>query len=130
MITVNTPEEFREAMAMIAQATQEDFLNILKKLTNDAFTSVVRRTPVDTGYLRENWEISVDSREIEGEQPDGYRIELGTMIMIYNNTEYLIYVENGTPKMRAQPMIRPTEQMLMRTAEKLVRALSRQGYNI
>ena len=139
---IKNGNDFNRAMRDIAQAMQEDFEIILRKLALDAFRSVVRRTPVDYGYLRNNWDIVVDSTPPEQPKAEqgkkkytapkapSFDVKFNSIIIIYNNTKYAIYIEEGTPKMQAQPMVRPTEEMLRRTAEKLATALSKKGYKI
>lgn len=141
---INDAADFKACMTDIANAMQEDFVEVLQKLALDAFRSVIRRSPVKSGYLRHNWDVSVDATPSEQpKSPEGqkkyapgefdtgaYSIKFNSIIIIYNNTEYAIHIEEGTPKMRSQPMVRPTQVQLNLTARKLVTALSKKGYDI
>jgi len=53
---------------------------------------VARRTPVDTGLLRSNWDTTVSSTSID----------------IENLTEYAGYVEDGTEHMSGAHMVKTT----------------------
>lgn len=52
----------------------------------------MRRSPVDTGYMR-------DSHEV---------VSTGEGVEMRVNTEYAVHQEFGTSKMQAQPFVRPT----------------------
>lgn len=53
---------------------------------------ITARTPVDTGRLRSNWQAELEANGIR----------------FHNDTPYGIFVEMGTYKMRAQPMLAPS----------------------
>lgn len=142
---INDTADFKACMTDIANAMQEDFVEVLQKLALDAFRSVLRRSPRKSGYLKHNWDVAVD--ETPSEQPKrpkekkkkyapgkfdtgAYSIKFNSIIIIYNNTEYAIHIEEGTPKMRPQAMVRPTQVQLNLIAQKLVTALSKKGYDI
>jgi hypothetical protein len=70
----NKLEEFRAAFA-------EEFFN-----------RVVNRTPIDTGILRDSWDINLTATSID----------------IDNSAPYSAYVEYGTWKMAPRGMVRTT----------------------
>ena len=139
---VSTGAEFSAVMVEFANALQEDFEKVLKKLALDAFRSVIRRSAHDFGYMRHNWDIAIDSAPAEEIKESGggatfgipqtpsISVKFDSIIVIYNNTRYVIHLENGTPTNRAQPMIKPTEIQLRRTVERLFQGLSRKGYRL
>jgi hypothetical protein len=49
----------------------------------------------------------------------------GDRVYFYNNVEYAHYVEHGTSRNRAQPMIEPTYRYLLNEANRLTKALSK-----
>jgi hypothetical protein len=113
---------------------------VLQKLTLDGFRYLVRRTPVDTGFLRSRWAVNtgyVVPRTVsqEGEvsfgppaEPNVSRIEWGDVVQLYNNAEYASYIEEGTPKMRAQPMALPTVSYLTAEADRVLSSLRAKRY--
>lgn len=58
--------------------------DFLTKNAMDALAKTKRRTPVDTGELRRNWEVTRVSRK---------GAEL--VVYLYNSKDYASYVENG-----------------------------------
>ena len=146
MKTVHNGSQLRKELLKASVLLKDDFEVILKKLTFDGFRELMARTAIDTGFARSNWSIAIDIQPadvvLKGKQvsdgsriyPDAtipnVRIHAGSIIVLYNNTDYIIHLETGTPKMRAQPMVEPTQQMLLNVAERLVKKLSKQRYNV
>jgi len=138
MIRVRNGKDFKRAMVAIALKVEKRMAKqINQKLAMDAFTNVVRRSPVLNGYLRHNWDVSIDVRPVdeelkpekgktysEPEKPVLKEIKWNSIIIIYNNTIYAVYIENGTEKMEAQPMVAPTEIEMQKVAEDLCKAFS------
>lgn len=138
MRQVRDGKDFKEAMTAIALKTEKKMAKqINQKLALDAFTALVRRSPVLKGYLRHNWDVSIDVRPFdeelkpengktyqEAKKPALKSVKYNSIIIIYNNTIYAVYVEKGTEKMAAQPMVAPTEIEMRKVAEDLCKALS------
>ena len=116
-------------------ATKKEMGIILQKLTVDGFRELVMRSARDTGFLRSNWDVWKENapnsvlKNPGGTRRDatvsGVAVKAGDVIILGNNTEYAMFLERGTPRMRAQPMVEPTYHMLLRDARSLTRALSR-----
>ena len=70
--------------ALEQQRVQKMLAEALQQIANEILAAVVRRTPVDTGQLRRNWQIT-------GVQRQGNDF----LVTIYNNVEYAIFVEHG-----------------------------------
>jgi HK97 gp10 family phage protein len=144
METVNSGRALKKALLKVDGLLMDDIAIILRKLAIDAFRELVQRSPTDTGFLRSNWSVAVDTTPLVDTQKNTKKeknsfmsaqfpnvvIKGDAMVTIYNNTEYAIYIENGTERMRAQPMIAPTSQMIELVARKLTVALSRKKYNV
>jgi hypothetical protein len=125
----------------LSELAGDDFTKILQKLSIDAFRELIMRSAKDTGFLRSNWAITTGS-PTEGSlknsskssfSPASYpntKIEADDKVIIYNNTAYAMYLEEGTPRMRAQPMVEPTYQRLYSQAEKLSKLLTKEKYNV
>jgi hypothetical protein len=125
MRTVRSGAELGRALRDVAKYTKEDFSKVLRKLALDAFRELVLRSAIDTGYLRSNWDVVVNvaapnekKKNPGGNHPAAtppalVNVQAGSIIVLYNNTEYAIHLEHGTPKMRAQPMVQPTYEMLL-----------------
>jgi len=141
MIRVNNGTEFRLAFKIAKNMTESDFEEILKKLTIVAFRELVERTAEDSGFAKGNWDVVVDKSppNTKLKNPGGshskatmpiVNVKADSIIVLYNNTEYIIYLEQGTPKMRAQPMVRPTAFMVESLAKRLSILLSGKKYNV
>lgn len=141
METAHTGLELAQLLKKAGDMAMDDFGLILQKLALDAFRSLVRRSATDTGFLRSNWSVVVDKKPPEQVKKNpgtkmGYdttvvkiKPNAGSIVVLYNNTEYAIYLEYGID-MEAQPMIAPTIVELTIVAKKLVGALSRRKYNV
>lgn len=98
-------------------------LEIQQRLALDLLTRVVLLTPVDTGALRGNWQVTISqipTRVLKVKDKEGDKtIAKGTrkinslkpnprgyVIYLSNNMEYASYVENGTSKMAPRHMLR------------------------
>lgn len=144
MRKVTNGDEFKTAMNDIAAGSKQDAKIIMQKLALDGFVSVVQLTAKDTGYARNNWDVSVDAPAPDGslknpgdasyQEPsfpgDRRKIKHNSKVTLFNNTAYIKFLEDGTPKMPAQPMVKPTEQKLYKQAELLCRALSEKKSDI
>ena len=77
-----------ELQERIQQLTEVDldkyFRDVLEELGMKLMTRAIKRTPVDTGTLRRNWQLTKVMRF-----SDHYRIR------VLNTTEYAHWVENG-----------------------------------
>ncbi len=136
MKKVRTGHELFMALEVGREMTEDEIVVMLQKITLDAFNELVVRSARDFGFLRSNWDVVVDVRPpnesldnpTERSFPDAsipsIRIKSNSIIVLFNNTEYAIWLEQGTPKMRAQPMIEPTHQMLMEVTRNLSKILS------
>lgn len=74
----------------------------VRKIVFDLFARVIRKTPVDTGMLRANWQIGIDSRpsgtlaNTGGKQvPAVSEIKAGGHVYVVNNLPYAPTVELG-----------------------------------
>ena len=132
---VKTGAGLKRALKALGEQCEDECDAILQKLTLDGFGELVRRTPVDTGFLRSRWAVSVNTSPPadtvrnpgSGGFPPASTPRLkpvwGDRVYLYNNTEYAYFIEHGTPTMRAQPMVEPTYFYLVETANRLTKAL-------
>jgi len=108
---------------------------IMRKLMLDGLVGLVNYTPVDTGYLRFNWQASIGlpitySIGEEGAIYSNFKghANRGTVAMrvpskgaippfpiafLVNNVEYAEPVNDGTPHQKANMMVERTEQDLV-----------------
>lgn len=143
MRKVKNGKEFKRAMTDIALKLEKKMgKQVNQKLALDAFTALVRRSPVLKGYLRHNWDVTIDLKPVEEElrpekgksysepkKPILRKVKHNSIIIIYNNTLYAVYVEEGTEKMEAQPMVAPTEIEMYKVAEDLCKELSLEKFD-
>jgi hypothetical protein len=143
MKVVNNGSELAAALKEARKYTGDDFADILKKLIFDGMRNLIKISAVDSGYLRSKWQVSVNSEPsnttTKGSKGATYspaapkvtaEIKAGSIVVLYNNTEYAIHLENGTPHMAAQPMVAPTYIYLEALAMQLCKILSEKGYNV
>lgn len=130
-----------EQLLQIGNRLEKDVADqVLQKITLDAWKDLVDISPTDTGFLRSRWYVTKYAvpgvliknpytKKNSVKAPDypamGLRIEFGDTIKIYNNTEYASYLEHGTSKMRAQPMVQPVEIRINNELRKILSALNK-----
>ena len=149
MKRVKSGRELSRVLKTVSKRLEDkDMANVMQKLAVDGFRELVVRSARDTGYLRSNWDVAVDSSpggstlsnphpssKAKGIGPvvsdasyGSHNIDGTSLVTLYNNTEYAMFLETGTPHMRAQPMVEPTYQMLLSEARQLSAILSKKRY--
>jgi|14BtaG_2_1085337.scaffolds.fasta_scaffold08932_6 hypothetical protein len=96
---------------------------IVRKLLLDGLVSVTNYTPVDTGYLRYNWTVTIGRptsekfgteglKTLTYSEPQNLQAEASkapkagfNVHYIQNNANYAEPVNNGTPRMEARQMV-------------------------
>jgi hypothetical protein len=105
------------------------FRMMQRKVAMDILRGVVKKTPVDTGRARGNWLASVGNSitvaikgsvrmlksgvtRWSGEETPLQKavgalqqLKFGQTIFITNNVPYILYLEEGTPRMKAHKML-------------------------
>jgi hypothetical protein len=112
---------------------------IMRKIALDALTDLTGPRPVDKGFLRNNWILAVDMQPPDGElhpeqgktypqppSPNMSLVRFDSYLSFFNNTVYAGYIEHGTAKMAAQPMVAPAQVRLEATLNRLCAAASQQ----
>ena len=101
----------------------EHFDRVMTKIAADVLTGAIDLTPVETGRARGGWQLDVGhiSESALGEPDSGGGATMergmsrlrrasrglaGKIIYIYNNVEYIVYLEFGTDKMAPFAMLR------------------------
>ncbi|RLC88518.1 MAG: hypothetical protein DRJ03_02605 [Chloroflexi bacterium] len=149
MKRVKTAKQLTKVLKSVSKRLDDkDMALVMQKLAIDGFRELVQRSARDTGYLRSNWDIAVDNKPgstpLSNPHPSGKAlgkapvvadasygsasIDGTSLVTIYNNTEYAMFLETGTPHMRAQPMVEPTYYMLLAEANQLAANLSKKRY--
>lgn len=138
------PSQLGPILKGLSKLAGEDYKKVLRELTVFGFREVVMRTAVDTGFLRSNWHISTSRntpnrvlRNRLGKQtspisPPSINVSVAVdeYVSIYNNTIYAEYIDQGTPNMRAQPIIEPTRIRVENKANQLSKQLTAKVYNV
>lgn len=115
--------KFGEALARFAKAETPERARLLhRRLTLEALTRIVRRTPVDTGRARGNWQTSVGAPRGESVLATSKAIapvvasgsaalrdlEPFGVTFIANNLVYIEPLENGHSKQAPEGMVAVT----------------------
>lgn len=121
-------EKFNRQIGKFAKQLPREFIPAFhRKIAFDVLAGVTRKTRVDTGRARGNWQVSTskpNARVVKvkaGQSPAeisaaamarAVAILSGaknpTTIYVFNNVEYIIFLEDGTPKMKADHMLQRT----------------------
>jgi len=135
------PSQLGPVLKGLSELAGEGFSEILQKLSIDAFRELVIRSAKDTGFLRSNWSVTTGrpSESVHTNESGssfatatwpGTRIKADDKVTLYNNTAYAMYLENGTPRMRAQPMVEPTRQRIEAQAIVLSKYFTNKKYDV
>ena len=77
-------KDYRNSLGKFKRVTDEIFMEAVYEVAGRVFRATVKNTPVDTGFLRESW--NIDDIKKKGSV---YEIEIS------NDVEYASYVEYG-----------------------------------
>lgn len=77
-------KDYRNSLGKFKRVTDEIFMEAVYEVAGRVFRATVKNTPVDTGWLRESW--NIDDVKKKGSV---YEIEIS------NDAEYASYVEYG-----------------------------------
>ena len=118
--------DFTRQLKIAGKRTLEEVVKIEKTIVLDAFTSIVMKTPVDTGRARGNWQVNIGSPATtpKGNSKTGRRpIRSGTAAInnarphgayyIVNNVPYVPYLENGWSRQAPLGMVALTVQEII-----------------
>lgn len=86
---------FSSDIAKFNKKTEEKSLKVFRAVGFEMFGRIVKRTPVDTGRLRNNWQIT-----------DG--VKLGDKLFITNNLPYAKRIEDGYSAQAPAGMVKVT----------------------
>ena len=86
---------FSDDIAKFNKKTEEKSLKIFRAIGFDMFGRIVKRTPVDTGRLRNNWQITP-------------KVRLGEKLYITNNLPYAKRIEDGYSQQAPAGMVKVT----------------------
>ncbi|GAB3669550.1 HK97-gp10 family putative phage morphogenesis protein [Halopiger thermotolerans] len=106
------PEDAQAELAKMVVLADERLVSRMEEAAQNMQKGAQQRTPVDTGNLRASWRAET-------------RTPRSTITTEVGNTaDYAEYVEKGTRKMAAQPMLRPAldreQRELVRDIEQLI----------
>jgi len=121
---------------------------IMRKVALDAYTGVVRKSPVDTGRFRGNWNValavpdtSTNDKKPHPKRKPGERVpkrprqdgdgwaraiaalagaKPGITIFITNNLPYAVYLENGSSRQAPAGMLGITVEEVKRSIPNIV----------
>lgn len=113
---------FSVDLAKFGQKAIDNSEKIVRKIALDMHSRIVKRMPVDTGRARANTQISLHSlptdASMEVDKSGNATIrsagtalrdfQLGDTVFIYNNVEYILFLEFGSSKQAPQGMFRIT----------------------
>ena len=107
----------KEVDTFVKDLVPEKIVLLQKKLSFQALTLIVKKTPVDTGRARGNWQVTIDFAPINSidntsiaEVFSKANTELSKLkpfqnVYITNNVEYVIYLEEGSSSQAPYGMV-------------------------
>lgn len=126
-----TTGTFALDIAKFIEKTKKKPSLVVKKIVFDMHAEVARLTPIDTGRARANWQvgpglngISLWSGFTKGATLLGDVGKIDLIAYIFNNVEYIQYLENGSSQKQApHGMVRITVAKFQQYVNKAVAAL-------
>jgi hypothetical protein len=132
-LVTSSVKEFSDAIEEFAtQLVPESLILMQKKLVLDLLAGVVRKTPVDTGRARGNWQVEVGSvpqgvrNDRDGESEEAIiqaasenlrSLGFAQVVWVANNLEYVVFLEDGSSEQAPAGMLRVTLEELRRDFE-------------
>lgn len=105
--------DFAKSLEKLGEYATTSVEQVIRKSCIDLYRMIIERTPVDTGRAKANWQISTTDSDSTLSEKDGFtfnelkgiieseisdfKFELhDNQVVIYNNLEYIEYLESGT----------------------------------
>lgn len=114
----------------------EEIDTFTQQVSLELFDDTVQRTPVDNGYAKGNWNLSIGSTDFTEQRPDpdgqsvrarGERvarnIEGGDVVFISNGVDYVFWLEQGTSDQSPRGMAGPASAKAQLIADSVARRL-------
>jgi len=100
-------EAFMNQLSQLSDLVDGEWEQIVRKSAFDLYSRIAKRTPFKTGRARGGWGITtseVESSNEPGRMDLDFHIEDDTII-IYNNVEYISYLEDGWSRQAPEGMV-------------------------
>ena len=136
----------------IARRSKVKLETAAREVLQDLALDVVKRTPVDTGFLRGNWQVSITapppSKLVDSGKPEAVyagsskfpavapqtvarvsseisRLDIGDTLYFTNNARYAAVIENGNANRRPRAMVRSAIANLDNIAQETITRIRR-----
>lgn len=131
---------FADDLRRFERKTEDKMTRAARKITLDAFSSVIMMSPVDTGRFRGNWQTAIGNAPdgtLEAVDPSGTVViakvqgvtagmEPGDVIYMANNLPYAQRLEDGYSQQAPAGMVKLTVQRFQPIAEAVIRQIGRE----
>jgi hypothetical protein len=100
-------EEFMSQLSRLQTLVEGQWEQVVRKTAFDLYARIIKRTPFKTGRARQGWGITVNEESSDQEPGTAdidYKITDDSVI-IYNNVEYISYLEDGWSKKAPEGMV-------------------------
>lgn len=119
MSLTNLNQFNREIRNFAEKLLPRQFSLFFRKLTLELLNRTVMRMPIITGRARGNWQVTVNWKpeaDLPVEDKDGgptveagaaavTKVKIGDVVYLTNNVHYVLYLEEGTPRMPPRKML-------------------------
>ena len=128
---------FADQLRMFEAKTTDKMNRAARKVSLDAFSEVIRMSPVDTGRFRGNWQTAIGSMPsgtVEATDPSGNTViakvqgvvagmNPGDVIYMVNNLPYAQRLESGWSRQAPAGMVRLTVQRWQPIVAEVIRQI-------
>ena len=128
---------FADQLRAFEAKTLDKMSRAARKVSLDAFSEVIRMSPVDTGRFRGNWQVAVGSMPsgtIEATDPSGNTViarvqgataglNPGDVIYMVNNLPYAQRLEDGWSGQAPAGMVRLTVQRWQPIVDEIIKQI-------
>lgn len=122
----NNAADFSKALMALADHVDGTFERVVRKACIDLYRAIVEKTPVDTGRAKASWGLSTSHAEdvkegwpglseseilskvseVMGENVSDFKFDIhDDEVIIYNNLDYIEYLEDGTSQQAPNGMV-------------------------
>ena len=124
-----TAQDFRKGLTGFEADMLREIDLRIRKIGLELLKKLIDKTPVDTGHLRHNWQVTINTQtdtELPGEDTGGIatfnreKVKLtnlgyGPLVVFQNPAPYAERIETGTSKQAPQGMVRISLQEVANT---------------
>jgi uncharacterized protein CbrC (UPF0167 family) len=128
---------FTGDLSKFTDAVEKNHNTVVKKVSFDMASKIIKRTPVDTGRAKANWHVELNNQRmfttddtdtrgastIAEAASEINKVKIGDSVYITNNLPYIEELENGSSQQAPAGMVKVTAAEFKRTVDAAAKAI-------